>query len=478
MDEESSENYRAVLQLPFDLVDESGIPLALYAADPLLQENGEVRAVVERIQARFSGRDWISPVEAYLIKGLAEKIASAQSNEVTRETAESCGRIAVEHIEKVEQALALQRDFADLDLLSDEDEPRGVSPVWIPYGQTRWLVSLAPSGQESETLLLAVGAKEALESATADQAFGAIHSGRLSFVSASNAEGETVGPSFPGLNLAVATIPDERLSEPSVLRYFYLITVILVLSVTFFGAYLLWRDVRREVEAAELRSQFVSSVSHELKTPLTAIQMFAETLRLGRTRNPSARREYLDTIVNEAQRLTRLLNNVLDFSRIEAGKRVYRPQPSSLQEVIQAAVRAIGYPLKQGGFELKVEIENSLPKIRVDRDGLEQAILNLLDNAMKYSGDSRQIDLTLKREDSHAVVQVADRGRGIPPEEQERIFEKFYRVSVGNGARIPGTGLGLSLVSHLVKTHEGRVEVESTPGKGSTFSIYLPLGEQ
>jgi two-component system phosphate regulon sensor histidine kinase PhoR len=146
--------------------------------------------------------------------------------------------------------------------------------------------------------------------------------------------------------------------------------------------------------------------------------------------------------------------------------------------VIQAAVRAIGYPLKQGGFELKVEIENSLPKIRVDRDGLEQAILNLLDNAMKYSGDSRQIDLTLKREDSHAVVQVADRGRGIPPEEQERIFEKFYRVSVGNGARIPGTGLGLSLVSHLVKTHEGRVEVESTPGKGSTFSIYLPLGEQ
>ncbi len=478
MDEESSANYQEVLQLPFDLVDESGIPLALYAADPLLQENDEGRAVVERIQTRFSTRDWIGPPEAYLIQELLEKIAASQFSQATSETAASCLRLAVDHIEQVEQALVLQRDFPDLDLLSDGDDPRRVSPMRVVYGQTRWLVSLAPSGQESQTLLLVVGANDALESMTADQAFSAIHSDGLSFVSASSSEGETLGPSFPGLNLAITAGPEERLFEPSVLRFFYLTAVILVLSITFFGAYLLWRDVRREVKAAELRSQFVSSVSHELKTPLTAIQMFAETLRLGRTRNPSARKEYLETIVNEAQRLTRLLNNVLDFSRIESGKRAYCLEPADLDEVIQDAVRAMEYPFRQRGFELEVETENNLPKVRIDRDGLEQAILNLLDNALKYSGDSRRIDLRLRKEDTHAVIQVTDRGLGIDPRYQDRIFEKFYRVSSTNSGRIPGTGLGLSLVSHLVKAHGGRLEVESILGEGSTFSIYLPLGEQ
>jgi signal transduction histidine kinase len=254
--------------------------------------------------------------------------------------------------------------------------------------------------------------------------------------------------------------------------------MLLVLSVTFFGAYLLWRDIRREVQSAELRSQFVSSVSHELKTPLTAIQMFAETLRLGRTRDSHTRKEYLETIVNESQRLTRLLNNVLDFSRIEAGKRVYRPQPTNLSDVIQDAVKAMEYPLKQEGFALKVETENDPPEVQVDRDGLEQAILNLLSNAMKYSGDSRQINLTLRKEDSHAVIQVADHGVGIEPKEQKRIFEKFYRVTSAESERIPGTGLGLSLVAHVVRAHKGRLHLESTPGEGSTFSIYLPVKQK
>jgi len=476
--EESSANYKEVLKLPFDLVDESGIPLALYAADPLIQEHDEGRAVTERIQARFSTRDWLGPSEAYFIKALLDKIIASRFSQVTSETAASCLQLAVEHIQKVEQALALQREFRDLDLTSGDDNLLRVSPLWVPYGKTRWLVSLAPSGQESQSLLLAVGAKEALESLTADPPFGDIHSGGVSFVSASSSEGETLGPSFPGLRVTIPIDPNERLSEPSGWQFFYLFTVILVLSVTFFGAYLLWRDVRREVAAAELRSQFVSSVSHELKTPLTAIQMFAETLRLGRTRNPGARKEYLDTIVNETQRLTRLLNNVLDFSRIESGKRAYCLQPASLHEVVQDAVRAIGYPLKQGGFQLNVETENNLPKVRVDRDGLEQAILNLLDNAMKYSGDSRRIDLKLMKKDTHAVIQVTDRGLGIDPKDQERIFEKFFRVSLNDGDRIPGTGLGLPLVAHLVSTHEGRVEVESSLGEGSTFSIYLPLEGQ
>jgi signal transduction histidine kinase len=229
------------------------------------------------------------------------------------------------------------------------------------------------------------------------------------------------------------------------------------------------------VGMADLRSQFVSSVSHELKTPLTAIRMFAETLRLGRAKDPATQMEYLDTIVNESERLTRLLNNVLDFSKIEQGKRIYHPAPASLAEIVRTAARAMEYPLKQQGFALDVRIDESLPQIHVDRDSIEQAVLNLLSNAMKYSGESRTIGLSVRREDDYALIQVIDKGVGIDPKDQTRIFEKFYRVPTRENQSLPGTGLGLALVAHIAKAHDGSVRVESAPGEGSTFSILLPL---
>jgi signal transduction histidine kinase len=242
-----------------------------------------------------------------------------------------------------------------------------------------------------------------------------------------------------------------------------------------FGSYVVWRDVRRELQMAEMRSQFVSSVSHELKTPLTAIRMFAETLRLGRSRNPEAQQEYLETIVNESERLTRLLNNVLDFSKIETGRMVYRPKQASLEDIVRAAARTVQYPLSQEGFELNLNIEDGLPEACVDRDAIEQAILNLLSNAMKYSGDARTIELSLMRHNGDAVIRVKDHGMGIDPLQQEKIFDKFYRVSSQENERITGTGLGLALAAHIVKAHGSRIEVESLPGQGSTFSIHLPL---
>jgi signal transduction histidine kinase len=228
---------------------------------------------------------------------------------------------------------------------------------------------------------------------------------------------------------------------------------------------------------AALRSQFVSSVSHELRTPLAAIRMFAETLRMGRTSGPQAQAEYLDTIVNESERLTRLLDNVLDFSKIERGERIYRRETVSLSEVVRAAARTLHYPLSNQGFKLQVEIDSSLPPVSADIDAIEQAVLNLLTNAMKYSGDSREIDLRLMRKDGDAVIQVRDHGIGIPAGEQARIFQKFYRIPTPENHQVPGTGLGLTVVDHIAKAHGGRVEVESSPGRGSTFSIFLPLEE-
>jgi signal transduction histidine kinase len=206
--------------------------------------------------------------------------------------------------------------------------------------------------------------------------------------------------------------------------------------------------------------------------------MFAETLRLQRSKDPAAREEYLDTIIKESERLSRLLNNVLDFSKIEQGKKVYRPAPSSLIGIIQETAKAMEYPLKQQEFALNIECEKGLPDIIVDRDGLEQALINLLSNAMKYSGNSREIGLKLRKEADWAVVQVIDRGIGISQEEHKRIFDKFYRVATPENDRLPGTGLGLSLVSHFIKAHRGRVEVESAPGAGSTFSLYLPFEQK
>ncbi len=261
-------------------------------------------------------------------------------------------------------------------------------------------------------------------------------------------------------------------------RTFYLLAVALVIALTLFGAYLLWRDVRRDFRLAEMRSQFVSSVSHELKTPLTSIRMFAETLRLQRSKDPAIRDEYLDTIVKESERLSRLLNNVLDFSKIEQGKKVYRPAPASLAEVIRETARAMEYPLKQQGFSLNIECQEGLLDIVVDRDGLEQALMNLLTNAMKYSGNSREIGLKLFEKGTWAVIKVIDQGIGIDPAEQKRIFDKFYRVAAPENDRLPGTGLGLALVSHFVKAHRGRIEVESSPGQGSTFSLYFPMGKE
>jgi signal transduction histidine kinase len=259
---------------------------------------------------------------------------------------------------------------------------------------------------------------------------------------------------------------------------FYLLALLLILGITLFGAYLLWRDVRREVQIAEMRSQFVSSVSHELKTPLTAIRMFAETLRLGRSKDTKTQNEYLDTIVNESERLTRLLNNVLDFSKIEQGKRSYRPELSSLNDIIQKAARTMEYPLSQQGFNLDVRLEENITDVNVDRDAIEQALLNLLHNAMKYSGDSKEIVLLLKKKDGYAEIQVTDHGIGIPLQEQKKIFEKFYRAPSPENERIVGTGLGLALVSHIVESHGGRLELESRPGEGSTFSIQIPLEDR
>lgn len=474
---EALAHYYHILALPSSLSDEYGIPLSLYAAGCLLEAGEAHGEVAEHLSSELIVKRWLSPPESYMLQELVEKLIRTASEVSIQDSAKDCQRMILEYIQKMEKALALKEDFQSLALVPRQrNQEQKSEPLWAPYGDAPWLVSLAPALGELLPLIIVVRAKEILTSLKLGDTSLETITGEIRLYTGISSAGESLGPNFRSLRIDFTTGQDGDIAgQWNLRRSFYLLALLLILSVTLFGSYLLWRDVRRDVRLAELRSQFVSSVSHELKTPLTAIRMFAETLRLGRSRNKKMKEEYLDTIVNESERLTRLLNNVLDFSKIEERRRIYHPRLTSLSEIVHAAARAMKYPLSQQGFELNVDLQEDLPEVRVDRDAFEQAILNLLHNAMKYSSDSRDIDLRLLRKDRYALIQVIDRGIGIDQKEQKKIFEKFYRIPTPENKRMTGTGLGLALVSHIVKAHGGNIEVKSVPGKGSTFSIYLPL---
>jgi signal transduction histidine kinase len=382
-------------------------------------------------------------------------------------------------IARGEQALALQQTLPAMARLWSAKDSAGSDPLWLPFGQGPWLVALTAGSGDRPSFLIAIDAPTAFEGLESAAACAAAGGCRLALESSGGRAGHPLGPALPGLTLLDVSsgAPDE---SPRVLgaQGFYVASLALVLALAGFGAYLLWRDVHRELRVAELRSQFVSSVSHELKTPLTAIRMFAETLRMGRPADPATRDQYLDTIVNESERLTRLLNNVLDFSRIESGRKTYQFADHDLEPIVRTAARAMQYLLAQQGFELTVSVGEGIPPVRVDADALEQAVLNLLANALKYSGDARKIELTLAREGAFAVISVRDWGIGIEPADHRRIFEKFYRVARPENRLIPGTGLGLTLVDHIVRSHHGTVSVDSAPGQGSTFRVRLPIARE
>jgi signal transduction histidine kinase len=241
------------------------------------------------------------------------------------------------------------------------------------------------------------------------------------------------------------------------------------------GVFLVAGAAAREVRVAELKSNFVASVSHDLKTPLALIQLFAETLELGRVRTPERAQEYYGIINGEAKKLTRLIENILDFSRMEAGLRPYRMEPADLQESLTKVLSRMGTQFSQGNFAIKTTIEPNLPRILADEGAAEQAIENLLANAMKYSGDAKTIEVTARRAEGHIVVSVTDHGIGISRREQARIFRKFYRVERELGGGPQGTGLGLAIVDHTMRGHGGFVRVESDTDRGSTFSLHFPI---
>jgi two-component system phosphate regulon sensor histidine kinase PhoR len=238
----------------------------------------------------------------------------------------------------------------------------------------------------------------------------------------------------------------------------------------------LWRGVRRERELARLKSDFVSTVSHELKTPLTSIRMFGEMLREGVGQGDAEReRRYHEVIVRESERLGRLIANVLDFAQIEKGARTYDRRAVSAPMLAGEAVDTFRRLADGEGQEIALAVlpQAGSAQVLADREAIVQALLNLLSNAAKY-GARRPVSVSVGADAENVRIAVADHGPGLASGEQERVFREFYRAPEARRSGVEGTGLGLALVKRHVEAHGGRIEVESAPGQGATFTIVLP----
>lgn len=241
------------------------------------------------------------------------------------------------------------------------------------------------------------------------------------------------------------------------------------------GLVFAFRAASREMKLSQMKTDFVSNVSHELRTPLSSIRVFGELQRMGHVKDPARVRDYGEFIETESRRLTQLINNILDFSRIESGQKNYNVIEADVAEIVLDTLKTFSIRLQQDGFDLRVEVpEMPLERAMVDPEAIAQVVVNLLDNAVKYSGTAREISVRLGQRGDQLMIAVSDQGIGIPAHEREKIFERFHRVSTGLIHDVKGSGLGLALVKHIVEAHGGSVTLSSELGRGSTFTVLLP----
>jgi two-component system phosphate regulon sensor histidine kinase PhoR len=303
----------------------------------------------------------------------------------------------------------------------------------------------------------------------------------------------TVGVRFPttlyGWRLQVSpSASDELTARVRNRALLELVMVVLSCVVIVLGVATILLAAAKERRASALKSEFVANVSHELKTPLALVRMFSEMLHSGRVASEAKRQQYLDIIMTESERLSSLIENVLDFARVERGRQAYELAEGDVGEAVSRAVNVYRHRAESEGIGLVAEIEPGLPSARIDDRAIQLAVINLIDNALKYAPGTGTVTVRAGLENGAIVVRVVDRGPGVPVEERERIFERFVRGSTarsqgdasrGEVRRVRGSGIGLALVKHIAESHGGRAWVDGmSPNAppGASFAISIPVG--
>lgn len=253
---------------------------------------------------------------------------------------------------------------------------------------------------------------------------------------------------------------------------YFLLFSLLVVAI---GSFLMIRNIRNALKIAQLKSDFVSNVSHEIRTPLSLIRMYAETLMLGRLTSEEKKNHYYKTIHHESGRLTFLVNNILDFSRIEGNRKTYHFEEKDLNQLVEILHESFTHYFNEKKVDCKLAISKKPLPVSVDSQAFEEALSNLIENAVKYGNGQQEIYISTFEENGFACCSIRDQGIGISKGAQKHIFDKFYRVESALTQKTKGTGLGLSLVKHIMNSHRGEVMVKSKLHEGSTFILKFPL---
>jgi len=272
---------------------------------------------------------------------------------------------------------------------------------------------------------------------------------------------------------AVATNPAVAFSTER--RNYLIIALTAIVLLVCLACYAMARGVLREAAAGQLQSDFVSAVSHEFRSPLTTLRQLTELLAEGRIKEESRRRQYYGVLQQETSRLHQLVEDLLDFGKMDAGRRQYKFERLDFSELVQDSIDEYQSHARAKGHNIEIHSDRSQLLVDADRAALQRVVRNLLENAVKYSPEAKTVWVETGCDERRAILRVRDEGIGIPPEEQSRIFDKFVRGEAANKACIPGTGIGLAMVREIVQVHHGELDLSSEVGQGSTFRVQLPL---
>jgi two-component system phosphate regulon sensor histidine kinase PhoR len=268
--------------------------------------------------------------------------------------------------------------------------------------------------------------------------------------------------------------PPSRTSHATMI--IYIVTLVVFLATLITGVVITARLIWRETRLSRLKTDFVSHVSHELRTPLTSIRMFIETLQLGRAASPEEAQQCLELLAKETSRLSEMIERVLGYARLKAGRRPFSPTVVPVKEIVDETLDAFrAQNLAAQGLTLSTDVPDDLPPVKADREALVEALLNLVGNAYKYTGTQKEITVFARAGKRRRVhLGVKDNGPGLPKFEHKRIFERFYQAQGLLSNKTSGSGLGLAITRAIVEGNGGKIRVESEPGKGATFTIELP----